>query len=182
MSTHRISTRYARSLFELAAEQHCLREVQQDMQTIEAISAASRPFRRFLGSPILREHKKIEVLRALFTEHIHELSMRFIELMTRKGRAIYLRGMASAFVARYYEQEGFISAELQVAAPIAEDLKPSFARYVEQVTQRKPLLKYVLRPDLLGGFVLRFRNQQIDKSVSAQLRRTQKILSPMGSL
>ena len=176
MSAHRISARYARSLFELSAERACLREVQEDMKQVEALSVASRPFRRLLESPILGEHKKVEVLRAIFKAHLHELSMRFIELMTRKGRARYLRGMAAAFIARYYEQEGFVSAELRVAAPISETLKSSFTQYVSKLTHKKPLLRHIVWPELLGGFVLRFRDQQIDKSVAAQLRKTRKTL------
>lgn len=174
MSAQRISERYARSLFGVAEEQQILPAVYADMQLIEELCGQSRPLRRFLESPILREHKKISVLRALLAKHLHKISMQFIELLTRKGRAPYLQALAAAFIARYQAHEGLIPAQLRVAQPISEDIKQQFTSYITKITQKKPLLKTQLRPELLGGFVLRLGTHQIDKSVATALRHFKK--------
>ena len=174
MSVYRVSERYARSLFELAQLHGHLSKVSKDMEAIERLWGDLRPFRRFLESPILRENKKVDVLRALFSERFHQLSMRFIELLTKKGRAPYLGAIASAFMARYWDHGGFISAELRVASPISDSLRQQFEQYVGKLTQKKPRLALSLREELLGGFVLRLGNQQIDKSVASQLASIRK--------
>ena len=59
MSVHRIATRYARSLIELATEQGKLKRILEDVETFREISQ-SRDFLLFLKNPIIHADRKAD--------------------------------------------------------------------------------------------------------------------------
>ena len=181
MSVERISERYARSLFEVAKEQQVLLDVHQDMHMVAELCASSLPLRRFLSTPIIRPERKLNILQLLFSNSLHKISMQFIGLLTRKGRSAYLQSLASAFVDRYQIYKGQISAQLLTSHSITTQEKKQFLSYIAKLTQKEVLLSTEVRPQLLGGFVIRVNDQQIDKSVATQLRDLKKSLTQRSS-
>ena len=85
MSSHRLATRYAKSLIQRAEEKGLLSEVYKDIQTTDAIFEGSRDLKLMFKSPIIPADKKLAVVKKLFESRVHELLFRFMTLMIKKG-------------------------------------------------------------------------------------------------
>ena len=182
MSVERICARYARSLFEVAKEQKVLAAVQADMDAVGKLCDASLELRHFLKTPIIRPEKKAKILQQLFAKSLHTTSIQLIHLLARKGRAAYLQGLATAFIARYQSYKGQVPAQLLTAQPVTLQEEHRFTNYISRLTQKEALLSTKILPKLLGGFIIRVGDLQIDKSVAAQLRNLRKTLTQPPSL
>ena len=176
MSAQRISQRYARSFFEIAESKQVVDKTAQDMQTILDVIHTSSDFAKFLHTPVIREQKKAAILHTIFDKKLQALTLQFIQLLVKKGRAPLLKNLAEAFIHRYDNYKGVVNVELLVSKTMQEVQLKSIEKYITNLTHRTPKLKVTLSSALLGGFVLRFDDKQLDKSVATQLRNIQKSL------
>ena len=176
MSTQRISQRYARSLFEIAESEQALETTAKDMESIVEVIHHSPEFAKFLQSPLIRERRKAEILHHIFDKKLQPLTLQFIRLLVRKGRAPLLKALSEAFVSRYEDYKNIVSAQLLVAKEMHKEEVAQIEKYISRLTDRRPRLKIYTNPELLGGFVLRFDDKQLDKSIATQLRHIQKSL------
>ena len=78
MSSHRIASRYAKSLIQLANEQGKLAEVYADMKSIDSIFENSRDLKLMFRSPIIPSDKKQTIVSKLFEGKITDLLYRFL--------------------------------------------------------------------------------------------------------
>ena len=176
MSFQRISERYARAFFEVAEKENILEAARNDMEQLLQLIGACRPFALFIASQVLSDVQKASICHKIFEGRVHELTLRFILLMARKGRAALLATLPKAFLLRYADYKGLVEAELLTATPIDSSLQEELKGYVSRLTAKRPLLKIKQRDALIGGFVLRVGDRELDRSVWGQLNHFERRL------
>ena len=85
MSVKSVSSRYAKSLIDLAREQGKLDTVFQDVEFVRK-ALKNRDLMRMFKSPVIPNHKKLKVINAVFGKTLDDLTMRFIKLVVQKER------------------------------------------------------------------------------------------------
>lgn len=176
MSIGRIAVRYARALFLSAREQKLLDEVKADMELFLDLAAKVPDIGQLLENPILVASKKASVLAALFTSRMCRLSLDFIDLVTRNNREEYLPGMARYFIRLYKEEKGIQVATISSAVRLDDQNSRYVREMIEKRFRAEIELQQEIREDLIGGFVLRVENRQLDASVKGKLARIKKKL------
>ncbi|MBC7449400.1 MAG: ATP synthase F1 subunit delta [Hymenobacteraceae bacterium] len=171
MTESRVAARYAKSLLDLAQEMGTLPAVAADMQLVADTLAASRELRVMLTSPVLKSDKKLAIITALFTGKMSEMSLKFFILLAQKGRDEELAGVADAFLAQYRTVQGIQQAHLTTATTLTAAQRAEFKRLAEAQTGKHIELLEQVDPTLIGGFVLRIGDRQIDDSVASSLQR-----------
>ena len=172
MADIRVAARYAKSLLDLGLEQGTLPRVKQDMDLLGQTVAASRELRLLLRNPIVKHDKKRAILHALFEGKVSEMTMRFFDILTSKNREDALVSIADEFQVQYNAQQGIQSAQVTSAVPLtAESRTQRKALVTKQTGLSDVQLDEKVDPSLIGGFVLRVGDQQLDDSVKAQLRK-----------
>lgn len=170
MSSVRLSTRYAKSLLDLAVEKGILEAINTDMRLIANTIAASRDLRMLLKSPIINASKKHDVLTAIFGSKLNTVTNTFIDLMVKKGREPYLAAVAEAFIAQYNKFNHITKVKLTTAA-VADNA--TVTKIVDEVKAKLGLEKVELDvavdPELIGGFVLQYEDKLFDASIARQL-------------
>ena len=101
MSNYRVATRYAKSLLELAIETNKLEKVYEDITMLYGLCQESRPFHNFIKNPIINSYKKLGIFNSLFEKRVDELSYKFIDIITRKGREDILPEIGEQFLKEY---------------------------------------------------------------------------------
>ena len=81
MIASKITTRYAKSLLDLAIETNQLKECYNDLLAVEALCSKSNDFSLMLKSPIINTSKKLSILKSLFENklsktHLAKLNVR----------------------------------------------------------------------------------------------------------
>ena len=178
MADQQVAARYAKSLLDLAKEQGTLATVKQDMDLLAATVAGSRDLRLLLRNPVVKHDKKLAILNAIFGGKVSELMMRFFQILTSKNRENTLELVGDEFAKQYNRLMGIQIAEVTSAMPLTPDARAIVEGLVKKQTGLQQVsLTEKVDAALIGGFVLRIGDQQIDESVRGNLRRLRTSLT-----
>lgn len=175
MPNPRLAGRYAKSLIDLSIERGQLEVVYADMKYLREVCKKSRDFVNVLVSPVIQASKKQSIFDAVTTGNVSELTNLFSKLLIAKGREGDLPEMVTAFIEQYNEIKGIHVVKLTTAVEVSDDLKKSIESKV-QLTQNfgSVELETKVNANLIGGFVLEFNNNLVDKSILRDLNDVRK--------
>ena len=174
MKNSRAAVRYARSLVDLAQEKNLLDKVNADMELVQNTIAESRDLELMLSSPVVKSDKKGEVLKAIFGGKVDDLSMSFIQLITKNGRERLLSGIAKAVVAQYQELKGIVVAEITSAIQLTEDIKTKIIAKIKAELNKEIIVDEKVDPSIIGGLIVRVGDRQYDASIANKLNQLRK--------
>lgn len=170
MSEKRIVSRYAKSLLELAVERNALEEINTDMLQLSGLADNSRDLELMLQSPVIPHQKKLTILKEIFTGKVNEMTLKFFLLLTQKQREPYLLEIAKEFHHQYNVYKNIEEATVTTTFPLSDDLKKEFEKVVTGISNKKAELKEIVDESIIGGFILRINDRQIDDSIHSRLK------------
>jgi F-type H+-transporting ATPase subunit delta len=176
MKAGRIAVRYARALFLSAREHNVLDTVREDMEMILAAVTDLTELKSLLESPVVETRRKTLVLVSLFEGKVGDLVLDFIRLVTGNNREEYLAAICRHYNKLYKEEMGIMMASIETAAHLTEETRQEMLAIITRVFKAEIELKEDVNKDLIGGFVLRVEDKQLDSSVKGKLRRIKKEL------
>jgi F-type H+-transporting ATPase subunit delta len=169
MSVGTVASRYAKSLIELAEEKKVVEEVYQDMLLFKRVSSENRGLMLALKSPVVRHEKKLGILSALFQDKVHPVSYTIFNIITKKNRESILDSIAEEFVTLYNSYKGIQKAVITTSTPLNPALRAQFNKIVADATGKTVELEEKVSEKLIGGYVLRVGDRQIDASLRSRL-------------
>jgi len=178
MSNYRIAQRYARSLMGLSIEKKKLEDVKKDMEMIYSMCKKVRSFHLFLKNPIIHSYQKSNILKKIFENKIEEITFKFIEIVTRKSRENILPDIAGEFLVQYRLYRKIEIVEVTTSIKLDKSMKTEFENLAEKYIGKDWKVQLVEKTDkgLIGGYILKIGDRQIDDSVSSKLREVKKRL------
>lgn len=172
MSEQRAASRYAKSMLDLAQERGNLDQVKQDMDLFAKTLEQNRDLRLLLRNPIVKHDKKLAILRAIFGGKVSEVTEKFFTIITQHNRESALEWVATEFQSQYETLRGIQVAQVTTATPLNAILRHEMTKLVrEQTGHQTVTLTEKVDPELIGGFVLRVGDRQIDDSVRSRLNK-----------
>ncbi len=172
-----VANRYANSLLQLAVEKGQLEKVYADMQFVQGVYAGNKDFVIFLNSPIIKTDKKIAVLKAVFAANISDMTLNFFSILANKHREMYMGSIAKAFIEQYKEHNNILTAVITSATGIDATVREKVLALVKKTTKGAVELVEKTDKTLIGGFVLRIGDKQVDASISRKLNDLRKSFS-----
>ena len=176
MGSHRASVRYAKSVLELSKEQKSLEKVKEDMLLFTKVVTENRELAVVLKNPIVPADKKRSILKALFEKRVQPLTFKAFELIISKDREGILDEIAVAFIDQYNILKGIVVASVTTPYTLEDKQRKEIIKIVEEITGLKVELIEVIDESLIGGFVLKIGDKQIDESVKSKLAKIQRAL------
>lgn len=175
MSVSRISSRYAKSLMDLAIERNELDAVMKDMG-IFIDATKNRDLYLLLKSPIINADKKMSILNALFSSKVGKTTMAFFDIIIRKGREMYLPEIAADFHNQYKDYNKISTVKIITASPMTgEALEEIKSRLLKSdITMDKVEIIQKVDPELIGGFVIEVGDKRYDASIAHNLEILRK--------
>lgn len=171
MSNNRAASRYAKSIMELSLEKGCLEEVHADFQKLSALAKSNHELVLVLQNPIINSEKKLAILKALFVKGAQEMTLTFFDIVSRKNREEILLDVAQEFEIQYNIHSSIQVAYLTTTFPIDEPLRKKFLEIVKEISGLKEVeLVEKVDPELIGGYILKVNDRQLDDSLSSKLR------------
>ncbi len=171
MSEGKIAFRYAKPLLELAEEKNVLDQVNEDMASFASLCDENREFALMLKSPIIPHFTKAKILKKLFRGKYHELTVQALDLITRKNRETILELIAKKFVHLYNVKKGIAEVSVTTAIELDTKMRMSFHKLAKEISGNEPILTERINPNILGGFILKVGDKQIDDSVRGKLNK-----------
>lgn len=175
MAGFRAANRYAKGLMQYALEENQTDLVYAEMNEIVKIIKASDDLRVFLNSPII-DAKTKEVTLAQVFNSFSKVSQTFISLVVRQGRENILSKIAEQFITIYDMMNNIVTAEITSAVELDQPTIDKIVAKAKQGLEPNAQVKVVNKIDtsLIGGFVLKVGNTQIDSSIKTKLASLKK--------
>jgi F-type H+-transporting ATPase subunit delta len=172
MSNHRVAFAYAKSLMELAIERGQLEAVYQDLLHLADLAKSNRDLELAMRNPIVSPDKKLKILKALFEKRETTVAtLAFFAILCKKNRIDVITDIAREFQAQYQLHNSIQVAEVTTTFPLDDKLRAEFTKIVLEISGMKTVkLVEKINPDLIGGFILRVNDRQLDESISNKLR------------
>lgn len=169
MSESTVALRYAKSLIDLAQEQNLVDTVYQDMLFFKKTAEENRGLMLALKSPVVRHDKKLAILEGVFKSRVSATSYTIFTIITKKNREAIMFSIAEEFVKLYDEKKGIVKAVITSSMPLTAPLRKQFASLVAEATGKTVELEEKVDEKLIGGYVLRVGDRQIDASIRTRL-------------
>lgn len=176
MDQSAITVRYAKAFFETAKEKKLLDTLKSDVESVLEVCKQSADFILFLESPIVNSNKKAQLIRTIFSETIHELTLNFLLLITQNKREIYIPGICRNFLGLTRRDQNIKSAVLTTASEVSRETTENIETLLGKELKATVELSTHVNPDILGGLVLRLDDKQYDASVATQLKKIKQTL------
>jgi F-type H+-transporting ATPase subunit delta len=169
MSDQAVAYRYAKSLIELAEEKGITETIQKDMQLFDQVCTENRAFELTLKSPVVKHFKKLSILKEVFKDKINPMTLSIFEIITNKNRESVLPSLATEYLRQYDVLKNNLTAEVTTVSELSESQRIDFKELVAKATGKNVSLKEKVNADLIGGYILRVGDKQVDTSVRRKL-------------
>ena len=172
-----VATRYAKSLLDLSVEKGQLEAVYADMMQVQGICEHSRELIVFLNSPIINSDKKIAVIKAVFAGKFNPITDGFLTIVAAKRRESIIPAMATSFIEQYRSHKNILTAVVTSANGLDAATKQKALDLVKSQLSGEVELVEKVDANIIGGFILKIGDKQLDKSVARQLSNLKKELT-----
>jgi F-type H+-transporting ATPase subunit delta len=175
MKSTKAAGRYAKALLELALDQQKIELVENNMQQIVTVANETHDFQVFLSSPLIKVDKKLEVIKSIFG-NFDALSISFLEMVATNRREALITEIASAFLTQLKEHRGIVPVTIISAETLDAQTKSQITSKISTSINGTLEITEQVDKSLIGGFIVRMGDHQIDASVSNQLNRIKQEL------
>lgn len=175
MSTLSISSRYAQALLKHASDQGILASTYTSMLVFHQTCSTSKSLTQTLKSPLINPGKKIAIVHKIFQHKVNELTLSFLKLVSQKKRAAILPDITQEFLKQYNTLKGIQTAQVTTTYELPSDLVEDFKHLIKKLTRcQEVVLTQHINPAILGGYILRIADKQLDQSLKTQLYSLKK--------
>lgn len=172
-----ISSRYARALFGWAKERGVETPLYNDMKMLASSFETESSIKEVLANPVVTTATKARLLRNAAGIEVSEAFDRFVRLVLRHRRETLLPIMSLIYLALYRKEKHIDRLYLYTAVPLDPAIKDRLLYEIRLKTGGSIELSELIRPELIGGLVMRMNNYRLDASVASQLKRIKRQLT-----
>jgi F-type H+-transporting ATPase subunit delta len=170
MKSNKSAVRYATALLELAIEHNKVELIETDILQLIRTAEEVHDFQVFLNSPLIIIEKKIAVIKQIFKD-FNQTTLDFLSLVTNNGRESVMIDIAKQFMTLLKAHRGIVPITIISAQQLEESTKQSIIAKISATITGTAEITEQIDADLIGGFIVRMGDHQIDASVANQLKR-----------
>lgn len=166
-----VSNRYALSLFEIAKEENKLKEVFENISELAVALSQNDELFNVLASPNINISDKIAILEKIFKDKLEKTLFNFVAILIEKKRIDLFFEIKDEFVAIYNEENNIINAQVITAVEMDKDTENSVLEKLKAETKKEVVLECIIKPEILGGIIIKYNNTLMDGSVKTRLEK-----------
>ncbi|MCQ4034486.1 ATP synthase F1 subunit delta [Kaistella montana] len=174
MLTSKVAKRYAQGLLNFTQESGQTDAVFGEMGDIVKTIEKSKELQNFFGSPIIDVKKKVSIALEIFKD-FSPVTKSLLQLIIKHGRESQMQNIAQEFINKVEDMKGVQRITLTSATELSSENISNILKSTNLVNHDNQFdVKSIINPDLLGGYILRVGDQQIDHSVKSKLNKLKK--------
>jgi len=185
MKEKELAQRYALALLEASGDKSL--EVEKSLEGFISVFEKSRSSKLFFESPKISAKKKKEMFEKTLKGKIHEYVLNLALILINRRREIFLTDIFDAFVAendkRFGRSRALLTVSREYSEPELKDIIANVEKAIEQKSKEfgisatgkvEHIIKTKVRPEILGGIIIRIGDRIWDSSVRRYLLSWQK--------
>jgi F-type H+-transporting ATPase subunit delta len=169
-----VARSYAETLFELASRNDGLESYGAGLDTLTGLLDEDPKFRLLLETPRVDDEDKKAVVRRVFGDSLPKHVVNFVLVTIDKRRQRLLRSISSQYNKLLDEHMGREHVEVTVARPADDATRQMIAEGLSRVLGKDAIPHLRVRPQILGGLVVRTGDTIYDGSVRRRLDRMRR--------
>lgn len=174
MGTIKVAKRYAQGLLEYTKEVGNTELIFNEMKDVAKTIADSKELQSFFATPIIDSRKKQEIAKEIFSA-FSPVTQNMITLVIKQGREQFLGNIAQEYLEFVEALNGIQKITLTTAEELSSESVEKIVKASSLVDNTKGYqVKTIIKPELIGGYILRIGDKQIDNSVKNQLSNLRK--------
>jgi len=173
----RAANRYAKALLNLALEEKQEDLIHSDMKLISSTIASNNELQILLNSPVYKMSDKKAALQGIFHSNSSKLTNNLFALLETNKRISLLQAISKQYGVLYNQVKQTEKATVTTAFPIDEAMRAQvLAKTTELVGNKKISLENKVDESIIGGFILRVGDVQIDASILNKIGKLKREL------
>jgi F-type H+-transporting ATPase subunit delta len=163
-----LASRYSSALFDIGVEEDVLDELYENFLVIEKIfSENSEDLMRFFLSKIISDSAKKDLLVRIFSKENFSsyLIHLFFLIIDNNREEIYLQ-LIQSFILKYRDHKNILVATIDSAEKLDDSMLKKIKDFIAKKTNKNIELKLNIVKNLIGGTVIKYRDERIDCSIS----------------
>lgn len=173
MLTSKVAKRYAQGLLEYSKDSNNTDSIYSEMKDVVAIMNESKELNQFFAAPFVDANKKISVASEVFKDFSSTVK-NMITLVITQGRESQLKNIAQEYINKVEDIKGIQRVSLTTAKELSPDNIKHILSSTELIKSSTYDLTTKIDPEILGGYILRVGDYQIDASVKTKLNKLRK--------
>jgi F-type H+-transporting ATPase subunit delta len=176
MAGTRAAIRYAKAILDTAHSKGIGSEVNSDMGLVASTINGNAELTAFLQSPVVGVDIKHSALLEIFAD-VNPVTQSLFRLLFENKRFEILADLASEYNKLFDEINGVEVAKVTTAVPMDDDMKAKVLSKILTFSNKKVVIKNIVDPSIIGGFILRIGDQQYNASIANRLQVLKRELS-----
>ncbi len=163
-----VKNEYGSALFILAKEESDIDNIKNDIETAFAAIKGNPDYVKLLDTPAVSKAERLRLIDEAFSS-VHYSVKNLLKILCEK-HAVYSFGSVKAEYDRLYDEfYGIERVEAITAIALSDSQSAALKKKLSDMTGKKIILKNSVKPDILGGVILRYSGTQLDGSVKSRL-------------
>lgn len=186
MRDETVARNYAETLFELARRNESIQEYGDALGMVAGLLEDDSRFRTFVETPRIDDENKKDVIRKVFRDKAPKQVINFVLITIDKRRQTLLREISAEYLLLLDDHLGREHVEVTVARPLDDTTANVVSEQLSKMLGRQAIPHIRVKPEILGGLVVRTGDMIYDGSVRRRLeglrRRLLTVRIPSGQV
>ena len=168
-----LSGRYAKALYELAAEKKIISKIVKDFESLKTLLKNNDLFKNMIESPaVSKSNKQSSIVKILKTAKADSLIIKFCGTLANNGRLILIHEIIDVFLTEVSRINGEVQAEVTSSFKLDKAQQNRVESAIADATRvKKIILSTKVDETLIGGLIVKIGSKMIDNSIKTKLNR-----------
>jgi F-type H+-transporting ATPase subunit delta len=176
-----IAQRYASAVFDLAKDGKKVKDIETDLETLQAALNDSEDFRNLIHSPIYTRTEQGAAVSALAKKmKLSQIMSDTLGLMASKRRLFVLPALLKTLRETIATEKGEVTAEVVTAKALTKAQSDKLAKTLTATTGKTVTLQTTVDESLIGGLIVKVGSKMIDTSIRSKLNSLQNVMKEVG--
>ena len=167
---------YAQALLDLAIERDQVDTIDLEFGEFAAQLERDSDFKAFVTARVIDSAQRRKSLDVMFKGKMSDLLLDTLQVLNNKERLEIVLKVRRRYHELMLAHQAVVEVRVITAEPLSNAKRTDLQKLMESRTGQTISLVEEIDPSLLGGLIVRVGDEQIDTSVSRQLRRFQETL------
>lgn len=171
---------YAEGLLEAASQHGLEHEVAAEYADLIVFMGDHPQFAQWLISEVIDVKQRRASLEKLFRGRMNDLLLNLLQILNQRRRQRLVRAVQRCLELRMQRRRGATEITVQTAMPLWHEMRTAIRAVVTGWLGSTPILVEEVRPEIIGGIVIRVGDMRADGSVLARLERMHQRVQARG--
>lgn len=172
-----VGSTYASSLFEVAKDIEKIDVIFNELDFIVAQFRDNKNFYQFFISPKVSKEKRKEIISNVYGGKVSDELLNFLKILIDKNRSNTIFEIKEVFQRLLDDHRNVKRVTVESVVELTDEHKGKLIKKLSEMTGCEIVLKNEIKPEILGGIIMRIDNEIIDDSVLSKLNSIQNSVS-----